>query len=340
MLALLPGSRSGEVRLLAPVFLQAARLLRQRDPALAFVLPASSAARAAELEGWLADYPDLAVTLVSGRSRDVMTACDAVLLASGTATLEAALLKRPMVVAYRMGWLSWLLLKQLVRNTFAALPNILASRPLVPGLLQDAATPLRRRAVQPCWRMARRPARSRQAFIEIHRDLSQGFGERCAEALLALAAAGELIIARPVCLRLPRPGPGGVDEAGAARWRGRGGGGRDADPARPIAGLRDSKTQRRPARAAGPVDHGAGAGLVGSPRHRGGDRPAQHTAGLLLAMHRAVQALQPQPAYVLVDGNRLPRWPYPSEPVVRVTTGCRHRRGIHPGEGPARPGTG
>jgi len=191
LLALLPGSRSGEVRLLAPVFLQAARLLRQRDPALAFVLPAASTARAAELEGWLADYPDLAVTLVSGRSRDVMTACDAVLLASGTATLEAALLKRPMVVAYRMGLLSWLLLKQLVRTPFAALPNILAGRPLVPELLQDAATPAALAgAVQPLLADGAAASAQRQAFIEIHRDLSQGFGERCAEALLALAAAG------------------------------------------------------------------------------------------------------------------------------------------------------
>ena len=96
-----------------------------------------------------------------------------------------------MVVAYRMGWLSWLLLKQLVRTPFAALPNILASRPLVPELLQDAATPAALAgAVQPLLADGAAASAQRQAFIEIHRDLSQGFGERCAEALLALAAAG------------------------------------------------------------------------------------------------------------------------------------------------------
>ena len=106
LLALLPGSREGEVRLLAPLFLRAASLLRRTDPTLRFVLPAVSAARRTELEPLVAAYPQLDITVVTGRSREVMAASDAVLLASGTATLEAALLKRPMVVAYRMGALS------------------------------------------------------------------------------------------------------------------------------------------------------------------------------------------------------------------------------------------
>src|SRR5690606_6975111 len=89
----------------------------------------------------LAAYPGLPLTLVSGRSREVMAAANAVLLASGTATLEATLLKRPMVVTYRMAPLSWALVKRLVKTPFAALPNILAGRALVPELIQDDATP-------------------------------------------------------------------------------------------------------------------------------------------------------------------------------------------------------
>lgn len=188
-LALLPGSRGSEVRLLAPLFLQAARLLRQSDPGLALVLPAAGPARESELRQLLGSYRDLGVTVVQGRSREVMAACDAVLVASGTATLEAALLKRPMVVAYRMGALSWLLLKWLVKTPYAALPNILAGRALVPELLQRAATPAAlAAALRPL--LAGGPAATRQlgAFEGIHRELCQDYGERAAEALSALVA--------------------------------------------------------------------------------------------------------------------------------------------------------
>ncbi len=191
VLALLPGSRGGEVRLLAPLFLQAAALLKQSQPGLAFVLPAASAARSKELEALLATHRSLGVTLVQGHSRDAMAASDAVLLASGTATLEAALLKRPMVVAYRMGALSWLVLKQLVRTPYAALPNILAGRALVPELLQRAATPTAiAAALQPLLAGGEAVAAQVQAFDGIHRSLSRGFGERAAEALAELVGGG------------------------------------------------------------------------------------------------------------------------------------------------------
>ena len=189
VLALLPGSRAAEVRLLAPLFLQAARLLRQSDPALVFAMPAANAARSVELEHLLGSFQDLDITLVQGRSRQVMAAGDGALLASGTATLEAALLKRPMVVAYRMGALSWLLLSWLVKTPYAALPNILAGRALVPELLQQAATPAAMAAaLRPL--LAGEPAAAHQvgAFEDIHRQLRQGFGERAAHALVALAA--------------------------------------------------------------------------------------------------------------------------------------------------------
>jgi lipid-A-disaccharide synthase len=189
VLALLPGSRGGEVDLLAPLFLQAAALLRQSEQGLTFVLPAASTARAQQLEPLLAAHRSLGVTLVQGHSRDVLAACDAVLLASGTATLEAALLKRPMVVAYRMGALSWFLLKQMVTTPYAALPNILAGRALVPELLQRAATPAAMAAaLQPLLAGGAAVSAQVQAFDGIHRELSRGFGERAAEALAALVA--------------------------------------------------------------------------------------------------------------------------------------------------------
>jgi len=189
VLALLPGSRAGEVRLLAPLFLRTAALLREADPGLVLVLPAANPARLEELERLLAGHAALAVTLVHGRSREVMAASDAVLLASGTATLEAALLRRPMVVAYRMGALSWLLLKQLVKTPYAALPNILAGRGLVPELLQRDATPeAMAEALQPLLSGGPVVSAQLQAFDSIHHDLSGGFAERAADALAALAA--------------------------------------------------------------------------------------------------------------------------------------------------------
>jgi lipid-A-disaccharide synthase len=189
LLALLPGSRSGELRLLARPFLEAASLLHRRDPGLSFILPAASAGRTAELQPLLADFASLPVTLVTGRSREAMAAADAVLLASGTATLEAALLKRPMVVAYKMGALSWQLVSRLVKTPHAALPNILAGRALVPELLQDAATPeAMAAALQPLLAGAGAAAEQQAAFEDIHRQLRQDFAARTATAVLELLA--------------------------------------------------------------------------------------------------------------------------------------------------------
>lgn len=188
-LALLPGSRSAEVRLLAPRLLEAARLLRREFPGLAFVLPAASPERESQLRILLEEYRDLDVALVAGRAREAMAASDIVLLASGTATLEAALLKRPMVVAYRMGAVGWLLLRWLVTTPYAALPNILAGRALVPELLQADASAANLAAA--VGRLLSDPAEAAaqvQGFAGIHDDLRRGYGERCAEALTGLLA--------------------------------------------------------------------------------------------------------------------------------------------------------
>ena len=187
LLALLPGSRGGEVAALTPLFLDVARRLAAADPELQFALPAANAEREAQIRGLLEPAGGLPLTLVHGRSREVMAAADAVLLASGTATLEALLVQRPMAVAYRMAPLSWALVSRLVRIPFAALPNILAGRALGPELIQQAATPAALvAAVQPLLYNAKVAAEQRQAFAAIHQSLALGFGERCADGIEAV----------------------------------------------------------------------------------------------------------------------------------------------------------
>ncbi|WP_409523481.1 lipid-A-disaccharide synthase [Nitrincola sp. MINF-07-Sa-05] len=144
VIALLPGSRAGEVTQLAAPFLDAARILTQKRPGLVFVLPAASQSRYDELQRIIQNqYQDLEIHLVLKNSHQALCACDAVLIASGTATLEAMLCKRPMVVAYRMSPITFRILSYLVSITSVSLPNLLAGRQLVPEVLQNEVTPQR-----------------------------------------------------------------------------------------------------------------------------------------------------------------------------------------------------
>ncbi len=140
VIALLPGSRGGEVGRLGGLFLDTAERLLASRPDLRFVLPCASPERCAQLEQMLVGR-DLPLTLLDGQSHEALGACDAVLIASGTATLEALLCKRPMVVAYKVAPLTYRILSRLVKSPYVSLPNLLAGRLLVPELLQDAATP-------------------------------------------------------------------------------------------------------------------------------------------------------------------------------------------------------
>jgi lipid-A-disaccharide synthase len=140
VVAILPGSRASEVQYLAPVFFAAAaRLLRQR-PGLRLVVPAVPALRerieAAARSAALGD----ALRVVAGQSHTVLAACDVTLIASGTATLEAALFKRPMVIAYNMNLLSWKIMRRKQLQPWVGLPNILCGEFVVPEYLQGAAT--------------------------------------------------------------------------------------------------------------------------------------------------------------------------------------------------------
>jgi lipid-A-disaccharide synthase len=141
VVALLPGSRLGEVSRLGPVFLETARWLHARRPDLRFLIPAATPRLHEVLTALQDQYaPMLPLMLVHGHSRTAMAAADVVLLASGTATLEAMLLERPMVVAYRVAPVTAWLARRLLLVSHFALPNLLAGRELVPEFIQDAAT--------------------------------------------------------------------------------------------------------------------------------------------------------------------------------------------------------
>ena len=141
VVALLPGSRASEVKYLLPRFLAAAAILLKQRPALQFVLPALPALKTdidrLVSESGLAG----AIRVVNGQSHTALAACDVTLIASGTATLEAALFKRPMVIAYNMHWLSWLIMRRKQMQPWVGLPNILCRAFVVPELLQERATP-------------------------------------------------------------------------------------------------------------------------------------------------------------------------------------------------------
>lgn len=140
VVALLPGSRRSEIQYIAPSLLQAARLMQQRDRELHFVLPVVPGLR--PLIEPLAAVSGLeGLQVLDGRSHEALAACDLTLIASGTATLEAALFKRPMVIAYRMHPLTWMFMKRMAYQPWFGLPNILAREFLVPELIQEACTP-------------------------------------------------------------------------------------------------------------------------------------------------------------------------------------------------------
>ena len=143
VVALLPGSRRAEVQYIAPLLLQAAVKMSQDRPALKFVLPVVPGLRHA-LEPLRKQYaPNLAVQLLDGQSHEALAACDVTLVASGTATLEAALFKRPMVITYAMHALNWQMMKRMKYQPWVGLPNILLNDFAVPELLQGDATPER-----------------------------------------------------------------------------------------------------------------------------------------------------------------------------------------------------
>jgi lipid-A-disaccharide synthase len=142
VVALLPGSRSSEISAIAPVLLQAAKRIRNERPEIQFVLPVAPGL-IEQVRACVAREPLPGLHVIEGRSHEALAACDLTLIASGTATLEAALFKRPMVIVYRMNPLSWQLMKRKALQPWVGLPNILCGAQVVPECIQDDCTPQR-----------------------------------------------------------------------------------------------------------------------------------------------------------------------------------------------------
>ncbi len=190
LIALLPGSRAAEVEHLAPCFIHAAALVATRYPNAVLIAALADAATRQQMAHILErERPDLAMTSVVDQTHAVLAAADVALVACGTATLEAALLRCPAVVAYRTAGLTYWLLKRMVKVPYYALPNLLAGRELVREFIQDAATPANLAAA--VTHLLRHPEQAgvlQQAYAAIHDTLRQDASRRAADSVLALLA--------------------------------------------------------------------------------------------------------------------------------------------------------
>jgi len=183
----LPGSRTGEIAYIGESFIQAARWLYEKRPDLVFLLPYVNEQRKQQIQAILNEKGQgLPIQLVKGHSREVMATSDVVVLASGTATLEAMLLKRPMVVAYRVSAITYFIMKRLLKAPFISLPNLLAGKELVPELIQDQAQPkligqgvLDRLDTNEALRL-------QSSFTDLHQQLRRNASEQAAEAVSEL----------------------------------------------------------------------------------------------------------------------------------------------------------
>ena len=140
VIAILPGSRPSEIQYLAKRFFKAAAYINRARAAIKFIVPAIATLKP-EIESIAAQVGVQNLQVLNGQSHTALSACDVTLIASGTATLEAALFKRLMVIAYNMNWLSWRIMQRKQLQPWVGLPNILCEEFVVPELLQDAATP-------------------------------------------------------------------------------------------------------------------------------------------------------------------------------------------------------
>jgi len=189
VVAILPGSRMAELKYNTTSFLGAARLLAQREPGLQFIAPMAGERQRALFEQLVQETgsSELDIRVVSGQSHLVMEAADAVLVASGTASLEVALYKKPMVIAYKMMAASYAIMRHMNYQPWVGLPNILAREYVVPELLQNAATP--QALADALWQQLDDVAhqqRLRQRFTEMHHTLLRDTANTSAEAVCAL----------------------------------------------------------------------------------------------------------------------------------------------------------
>ena len=189
-IALLPGSRMSEVKYLADIFLTAADLIHARVGDVGFVIPCLRKNIANWLNDALGSHQSLDVVRYDGNARLALTACDAAIVKSGTGTLEAMLLRRPMVVSYKLGGLTYRIVRRMIRTPFVALPNILAGRMLVPELLQNDATPEALAdsllsSLSELDKTSREPE-TLVEFARLHELLRQGADKKAAQAVARL----------------------------------------------------------------------------------------------------------------------------------------------------------
>ena len=185
--ALLPGSRQSEVRQLAATFIETAKLILKKLPDASFLVPLASRETRNIFEQALYDCAaeQLPITLLFGHAHDAMIAADGVLVASGTATLEAALLKRPMVITYKMPAASWWLMRRKQYQPYVGLPNILAGKFVVPELLQHDATPENlAQALLNLVADKQAVAELETLFTDMHATLKQDTAHKAAQAIL------------------------------------------------------------------------------------------------------------------------------------------------------------
>ena len=190
--AFLPGSRQGEVKRLARIYIETARLILKTQPEARFLVPLASRETRGIFEQALyeSDALELPITMLFGHAQDAMIAADIVLVASGTATLEAALLKRPMVITYRLNALSWWLMRPKGYMPYYGLPNILCERFVVPELMQEDATPENiAQALLNLVNDKHAVAELERTFIELHRTLRQNTAQKAAAAILSYLPA-------------------------------------------------------------------------------------------------------------------------------------------------------
>jgi len=188
VLAVLPGSRRSEIQYLADRFFQAAALVSRSHPAIKIIVPAVPVLRESIVQAARAAGIKDEVQIFSGQSHAVLEACDVTLIASGTATLEAALFKRPMVIAYNMNWLSWQIMRRKKLQPWVGLPNILCRDFVVPELLQDAATPKALAGAVLQWIDAKISAPEKiaaveQRFTQLHHELQRDTAQLATDAI-------------------------------------------------------------------------------------------------------------------------------------------------------------
>jgi len=139
-IGLFPGSRISEIKRLLPIMLNAAKILKEHNSKIQFLLPRAPSISIADLQPYL-QSSEIKVQVIDGQNYNAMYACDAIISASGTATLEIALTETPMIIIYKMSWLEYQIAKRLIKIPYVGLCNILANKKIVPELLQNDATP-------------------------------------------------------------------------------------------------------------------------------------------------------------------------------------------------------